>query len=166
MADKAAIFGVNQYKSVPSVNGCVNDVQNMQSLVPGVFGFDPKNVKTFTASKVTKGEVMRQLKWLFRDVAPGDRVVFHFSGHGSNVPDTDGDETDGADDEEPQSFVHEHPVWGWHARTHASPVEKSQAPDATLTGQVTVRDRTLRVVCAWPAAKSRGAIWAGFSPRD
>ena len=98
MADKAAIFGINEYKKVPSLNGCANDVENMRSLLTGVFGFDPKNVKTFTDSKVTKVEVQRQMKWLFRDVAAGDRVVFHFSGHGSSVADKDGDETDGQDE--------------------------------------------------------------------
>ena len=36
-------------------------------------------------NKVTKAEVNRQMKWLFRDVVEGDRVVFHFSGHGSQT---------------------------------------------------------------------------------
>jgi hypothetical protein len=98
MADKAAIFGVNEYKTVPSLNGCVNDVENMRSLLTSVFGFDPKNVRPFTDSKVTKAEVQRQMKWLFRDVGAGDRVVFHLSGHGSSIADKDGDEQDGEDE--------------------------------------------------------------------
>jgi len=32
------------------------------------------------------------MKWLFEGVGPGDRVVFHFSGHGSYTADLDKDE--------------------------------------------------------------------------
>ncbi len=98
MADKAAIFGINEYKNVNSLRGCVNDVENMRSLLTNIFEFDPRNVKAFVNNKVTKAEVNRQMKWLFRDVVEGDRVVFHFSGHGSQTVDLDGDEDDGADE--------------------------------------------------------------------
>ena len=98
MADKAAIFGINEYKNVNSLRGCVNDVENMRSLLTSVFGFEPGNVRTFVNNKVTKSEVTRQMKWLFRDVGAGDRVVFHFSGHGSQTVNLDGDEEDGADE--------------------------------------------------------------------
>jgi len=98
MSDKAAIFGINTYKTVPSLTGCVNDVENIRSLLTSVFGFDPKNVETFTDGKVTKAEVQRQMKWLFRDVNAGDRVVFHLSAHGSSIADKNGDEIDGEDE--------------------------------------------------------------------
>src|SRR5439155_24598931 len=48
--------------------------------------------------KVNKNEVTKQLKWLFKDVGAGDRVVLHFSGHGSYIPDEDGDEDDHLDE--------------------------------------------------------------------
>jgi len=78
MADKAAIFGINEYKNVNSLRGCVNDVENMRSLLTNIFDFGPGNVKTFVNNKVTKAEVNRQMKWLFRDVVAGDRVVVKF----------------------------------------------------------------------------------------
>jgi hypothetical protein len=100
MADKAALFGINDYKfkNIPALHGCVNDVENMKSLLIGTFGFDGGNVHTFVNAKATKAEVLRQMKWLFRDVAEGDRLVFHLSSHGSNVADRDGDEPDGQDE--------------------------------------------------------------------
>ena len=98
MPEKAALFGINDYKFVNSLRGCVNDVENMRSLLVEVLGFDEKNVRTFVNNKVTKTEINRQMKWLFRDVAAGDRVVFHVSGHGSQTADLDGDEHDGADE--------------------------------------------------------------------
>jgi len=98
MADKAALFGVNEYKNVSSLRGCVNDVEDMKALLTEVFGFDPRNVKTFVDGDVTKAEVQRQMKWLFRGASEGDRVVLHLSSHGSNVADKDGDEPDGQDE--------------------------------------------------------------------
>jgi metacaspase-1 len=122
MADKAAIFGINDYKSVNSLRGCLNDVENMRSLLTSTFDFDPKNVKTFVNNKVTKTEVQRQMKWLFRDVAEGDRVVLHFSGHGSFTADVSGDEEDGQDEliclydmdfNDPDSYVLDDELRDW-----------------------------------------------------
>lgn len=98
MADKALLLGINNYKNVNALRGCVNDVEGMRRLLTEVLGFDAKNVRAFTDEKVVKDEVQKQMKWLFRDAAAGDRVIFHFSGHGTQVPDLDGDEDDGADE--------------------------------------------------------------------
>ena len=38
------------------------------------------------------------MKWLFKDAARNDRVVLHFSGHGSFTVDPDSDEKDGSDE--------------------------------------------------------------------
>ncbi|MBL9087503.1 MAG: caspase family protein, partial [Planctomycetia bacterium] len=46
----------------------------------------------------TRENVLRGLLRLARTVAPGDRVVFLFAGHGSRVPDGSGDEPDGFDE--------------------------------------------------------------------
>ena len=98
MADKALILGINDYKSVNSLNGCINDVHTMRSLLIDVFKFPEKNVKTLTNDQVVKSDVLEQLDWLFQGTKAGDRVVLHFSGHGSYVDDKDGDEPDGRDE--------------------------------------------------------------------
>lgn len=98
MADKAALFGINEYKNVSPLFGCVNDVEDMKALLTGVLDFKATNVRTFVNAEATKAEVLRQLRWLFRDATAGDRVVFHLSSHGSNVADKDGDEPDGRDE--------------------------------------------------------------------
>lgn len=98
MARKALLLGINNYLSVSRLRGCVRDVENMSELLTGIFGFDPGNVRTFTDDQVVKDEVRRQMDWLFQDVGEGDRVVLHFSGHGSYTADLDGDEDDGRDE--------------------------------------------------------------------
>lgn len=98
MADKALILGINEYKSVNSLHGCINDVQTMRGLLIDVFKFPEKNIKTLTNDQVVKADVMEQLDWLLKGTKAGDRVVLHFSGHGSYVDDKDGDEPDGRDE--------------------------------------------------------------------
>jgi metacaspase-1 len=98
VSDKALLLGVNDYKSISPLRGCVNDVENMKKLLVDEFGFEAKNVKTLLNQRVVKDEVSKQMKWLFRDAGEGDRLVFHFSGHGSYTADLDGDEDGGADE--------------------------------------------------------------------
>jgi hypothetical protein len=98
MADKALLLGINTYKKVNSLRGCVNDVDNMRKLLTETFGFSPANVKVLLNDKVVKKDVKAQMAWLFKDAKPNDRVVFHYSGHGSQTVDLDDDEDDGADE--------------------------------------------------------------------
>jgi len=98
MADKALLLGINDYLSVSPLKGCVRDVEDARELLTKVFGFAPDNVKTLTDERVVKDEVRREMDWLFEDVGKGDRVVLHFSGHGSYTVDLDGDEDDGRDE--------------------------------------------------------------------
>lgn len=99
MADKAVLFGVNKYKSVSHLRGCVNDVNNVAKLLKSVFDFKSDNVRTRTDDKVTKKEIRKQWSWLLDGAVPGDRLVFHLSGHGSYTADKDGDETEDGVDE-------------------------------------------------------------------
>jgi hypothetical protein len=87
VADKALLLGINEYRNVNHLRGCLNDVENMRKVLTDVFGFDAKNVKSLTNDAVTKDDVQKQMKWLFRDARDGDRVVLHFSGHGSVTAD-------------------------------------------------------------------------------
>ncbi|HEX8200920.1 MAG TPA: caspase family protein [Isosphaeraceae bacterium] len=98
MADKALLLGINTYKSVSSLRGCVNDVANMRRLLTETFGFRPEAVKALLDREVTKARARPLMRWLFEDASPGDRLVFHFSGHGSYTVDLDGDEADRRDE--------------------------------------------------------------------
>lgn len=98
MADKALVMGINQYRAVNPLRGCVNDVHNVARLLTETFGFAAESVKVHLDDDVTKAKVRPVMNWLFEDLSPGDRVALHFSGHGSYTADTDGDEDDGVDE--------------------------------------------------------------------
>jgi len=46
----------------------------------------------------TKQNILRAMHWLVKDARPHDSLFFHYSGHGGQTPDLDGDEEDGYDE--------------------------------------------------------------------
>lgn len=43
----------------------------------------------------TKRNIQMALKWLVQGCQSGDSLIFYYAGHGSQVPDENGDEIDG-----------------------------------------------------------------------
>jgi len=97
---RALVVGINKYE--PSLNcdlqGCVNDAYNINKRLINSFHFDEMNIAILTDYKATKQNILDGLEWLVGDVVPGDELVFSFSGHGSQVPDKNGDEADSFDE--------------------------------------------------------------------
>jgi uncharacterized caspase-like protein len=46
----------------------------------------------------TKSNILLAMRWLVYGCSSGDSLVFHFSGHGTQVDDQDDDELDGKDE--------------------------------------------------------------------
>lgn len=95
----ALCVGVNHYKiGGNDLRYCVNDVYGMTRLLTQQFGFSVLHVKTLTDQNATMGNILDRLSYMVTHAEEGDHLVFHFSGHGSQVPDTEGDEPDGLDE--------------------------------------------------------------------
>jgi hypothetical protein len=100
MAKKALLVGINRYPDPSNgLQGCVNDVLQIRETLERHFGFtDPGCVRPLTDGRATRKAILEGLAWLTAGAAPGDSLVFHYSGHGSQVPDRHGDERDGLDE--------------------------------------------------------------------
>lgn len=101
MARKALLVGINDYKGVGDLRGCVNDVLDMHFSLRSLFGFQTPEIRVLTDSRATKENIEHRLKnWLVKGAKAGDFLVFHFSGHGSQIRDRNGDEEleDGLDE--------------------------------------------------------------------
>lgn len=93
MANRAVLAGINKYKMANSdLSGCVNDVTNIRDSLIKFFGFKIDDIRVVTDDRATKKGIMERLTWLVKGAKAGDRLLFHFSGHGSQVRDRDGDE--------------------------------------------------------------------------
>lgn len=83
---KAFICGINLYPGSPLM-GCVNDANNMYGMLTDTFGFDPANVRVLVDGRATTAEMKARLDWLVTGAQPDDVLVFHYSGHGSQIVD-------------------------------------------------------------------------------
>lgn len=92
MAKKALLVGINKYKYVRSLNGCVRDVRNMADILTSFYGFQSDEIRTIVDESATRNNLMNRFDWLLDGYKEGDLLLFHFSGHGSQIPDRDGDE--------------------------------------------------------------------------
>ena len=99
---KALCVGINQFKNYPSaaLQGCVNDAKDMGALLKSLLGFKAGDITTLTDSQATKANIMSNLKSMVAGAKAGkySYLVFSLSSHGTQVPDTSGDEPDRADE--------------------------------------------------------------------
>jgi len=64
----------------------------------GIVPATPGTMKILTDARATKAAIINGFKWLIKGAKKGDVLVFHYSGHGSQVADVSGDELDGKDE--------------------------------------------------------------------
>jgi metacaspase-1 len=89
MRRKAIVVGINDYASQPALRGCVNDCTNMGLALGEFAGFGNNDVQALSDEFAGKRDIEDQLGWLVDGARDGDLLAFHFSGHGSRVPDQD-----------------------------------------------------------------------------
>ena len=76
----------------------VNDVPLIKNALISNQGFEEKNVQVLIDSQATKAGIVAALDKLIASVNKGDIVVIHFSSHGQQIEDDNGDEIDGLDE--------------------------------------------------------------------
>lgn len=104
---RALLIGIN-YSGSSKLQGCVRDVTFMVHLLRTKFGFKDSEFYVMTdkshgirnvhSGKPTRRNIREAMAWLVSGARAGDSLFFHFSGHGSQVRDTSGDEADGYDE--------------------------------------------------------------------
>ncbi len=96
----AFLVGINDYPGTQNdLAGCVNDITNVYDVLVKYFGFASSDITLLSDKRATKGAILAGLKRLLARRGAGDTLVFHYSGHGSQVRDAEGDELDDAQDE-------------------------------------------------------------------
>jgi hypothetical protein len=94
----ALLVGINAYPGTlgfGALQGCLTDVELQRNLLIYRFGFNPNDIHTLTDKQATRQGILEAFEeHLIKQAKPGDVVVFHYSGHGSQVNDPDGDNPD------------------------------------------------------------------------
>ncbi|KAI9710571.1 MAG: Ca(2+)-dependent cysteine protease [Bogoriella megaspora] len=101
---KALLIGINYFGQRGQLRGCINDVKNMSTYLNQHFGYKREDMVILTddqqnpMSQPTKANILRAMHWLVKEAQPNDSLFFHYSGHGGQTRDLDGDEEDGYDE--------------------------------------------------------------------
>ena len=88
MNNKALLVGINAYPNANNnLRGCINDIVDMENFIASNNKVYPKeNIRTLTDSKATKKGILAALNWLLLGASAGDQILFHYSGHGAQIP--------------------------------------------------------------------------------
>ncbi|HEV2839830.1 MAG TPA: caspase family protein [Chthoniobacterales bacterium] len=87
----ALCVGIDNYPTAP-LGGCANDAQEWRRTFQSL-GFEEPHL--LLNEEATRSEILGQLSGLLGSSRAGDVVAFQFSGHGTQLPDLDGDEAGG-----------------------------------------------------------------------
>ncbi|CAK5268556.1 unnamed protein product [Mycena citricolor] len=101
---KALCIGINYFGQSAELRGCINDARNIQRFLCDHFGYRMDDIVMLTDDSQNpqqvpnKENILNAMQWLVRGAAPNDSLFFHYSGHGGQTKDMDGDEEDGQDE--------------------------------------------------------------------
>jgi len=96
--NRALLVGINAYPGQP-LKGCVNDVVDMANFLVNNCGFTMDEIRLLVDERATKEAIIERLGWLLTGVKSGDRILFHYSGHGVQLPSRNPQgEVDGLDE--------------------------------------------------------------------
>lgn len=103
MSKAALCVGINEFEHLPKsswLQGCVNDARDLAGLLQAGYGFPGADISILLDSQATKERVVAQLNSLLDRAASGElqHIVFTFSSHGTQIPDSSDDEADRLDE--------------------------------------------------------------------
>ena len=111
---RAFLVGINYKGSRYELHGCINDVISIRDVLISKYGYSDENILLLsddTPVKPTASNIIEGWRWLisaspatafssnrYLPIIHEINFFFHYSGHGSQVADTNGDEMDGKDE--------------------------------------------------------------------
>jgi hypothetical protein len=94
---KALLIGINYIGTENALKGCINDIENMRDVLKSEYGYTDITIITdMTEMKPTRANIIKELLNLI--LSDATDLYFHYSGHGSQVKDINGDEVDKMDE--------------------------------------------------------------------
>mmetsp|Transcript_25593 Transcript_25593/g.35336 ORF Transcript_25593/g.35336 Transcript_25593/m.35336 type:complete len:342 (+) Transcript_25593:82-1107(+) len=100
---RALLIGINYIGTKAELKGCHNDVEQMKLYIK-TKGFEEGEnrmrvlVDDGFQTSPSYANITEGFKWLTEGAEAGDSLFLHYSGHGGNVADDNGDEKDGRDE--------------------------------------------------------------------
>jgi hypothetical protein len=156
----ALIVGIDEYLHLPHARlyGCVNDAKQMAWVLMDRFDFPRETMTVLLNEQATRGAIRGAMEELADRVRQDDVVVFHFSGHGSQMRDREGDERDEPDGLDETLLTHDtgrvdhenrdvtdDEIYEWLLRLTAVTPYVTLVCDCCHSGTVSREDKVVRV---------------------
>jgi hypothetical protein len=95
----ALLIGSNYPNTSYQLSGCINDINFLKDKLSNTYGYNKFNLLTdISGVKPTRDNILSNFRDFLSSSKAGDFLFFGFSGHGSQIRDTNGDEVDGIDE--------------------------------------------------------------------
>lgn len=101
----AVLIGINYIGTRYQLNGCQNDVIKYKNILVNNFGYKNEDIKMLLDLKgyeyPTASNIVKYMNWICGQTIIAnsiDEITFYYSGHGTNIRDTNGDEPDRMDE--------------------------------------------------------------------
>lgn len=98
---KALLIGINYNGTNAQLNGCINDINAVSTLLTTKYAFNSESIIKITdetAQKPTRDVILAAFAQFLASGVDGDVLFFAFSGHGSYTLDKNNDEKNGNDE--------------------------------------------------------------------
>jgi len=98
----ALLVGISDYPPLgeggPDLPASADDAARMRDLLVEALGFQSQNITLVQDLDATAARLRKELAALAQKAGPNDAVLFYYCGHGTQIPDLNGDEADGWDE--------------------------------------------------------------------
>ncbi|KAF5376933.1 hypothetical protein D9615_007299 [Tricholomella constricta] len=101
---KALCIGINYKGQQNELRGCINDARHVRDFLINKWGYRSGDIvllsddSKHSRQQPTRKNIIDAMRWLIRSAKPDDSLFFHYSGHGGQTKDVNGDEVDGWDE--------------------------------------------------------------------
>lgn len=99
---KALLIGCNYIGTSNELHGCINDIVNMSHILTDALDYDLQNIFELRDDNPrmlpTRANILASLNYLVTQSPKLSEIWVHYSGHGSQIRDTNNDEKDGFDE--------------------------------------------------------------------
>jgi len=98
MAKKALLIGIDYANMDVELNGCINDIINMRNVLIDAYDYEPANITMLRDDiddkkiKPTGANIFFELQKIISESSKLEEIWIHYSGHGSQIKDINGDE--------------------------------------------------------------------------
>jgi hypothetical protein len=103
MSKRALLIGINYFtNSTARLSGCIEDINNIYGMLIDAYGYQHNNIAMLrdddSSRMPTRANILAALQNIVAVSGANDEIWIHYSGHGTQVRDVNGDEPDRIDE--------------------------------------------------------------------